>query len=437
MKKMGLSVGRRKKCRRLGAVTVMDRVDYTKADLDTKVELIQQLIPLGLMHVQETLAAEVEELAGVRHARKTNNEVGCRYGSNSGSVRIGGQRLRVRVPRVRGDDGEIPLRSYQRLHSGGGAVDDDLLRRVLYGISCGNYERAAAMVPGAIGLSGSSVSRSFVQASAAQLKAFQERDLSGEDCVALFLDGKSFADTMMVIALGITMTGEKRVLGFIETGTENATVLSSFLRSLLARGLDVSQGILVIIDGGKGFRSAVRKVLAKRAVVQRCMWHKRENVVSYLPRRDQAAWRRYLQRAMDRPTYEEARSALNDLVAELDMINQSVRRTPDSFGAAASLREGLDEILTLHRLGVYAQLGRSFKTTNCLENINGQIEQRCGKVDCWKTSNQRHRWLAAALLDIEPRLRTVVGYRHLSALRDALQRELKIGESADTPAKAA
>ncbi len=435
MSKMGLSAGRRKsktfgaeRCRREGTLKVMDRSDYTASALDTKVALIQQLIPLGLMHVQEILDAEVQELAGMRHALNTNGEAGSRHGTNPGSVRIGGQRLPIRVPRVRGDAGEIPLRSYRQLHTGGGDVDDELLRRVLYGISCGNYERAAAAVPGAIGLSRSSVSRSFVQASAAQLKVFQERELSDEDYVGLFLDGKTFAESMMVIALGITMTGEKRLLGFIETGTENATVLSAFLRSLLARGLNISQGILVIIDGGKGLRSAVRKVFGKRALVQRCMWHKRENVVSYLPQRDQAAWRRCLQRAMDRPTYEEARSALNDLVAELDMINQS---------AAASLREGLDEILTLHRLGVYAMLGRSFKTTNCLENINGQIEQRCGKVDCWKNSHQRHRWLATALLDIEPRLRTVVGYRQLPALRDALQRELKIREAAHALAKAA
>ena len=128
-------------------------------------------------------------------------------------------------------------------------------------------------------------------------------------------------------------------------------------------------------------------------------------------------WRRRLQRAMDRPTHAEARSALERLVAELDLVNQS---------AAASLREGFDEILTLHRLGVFAQLGRSFKTTNCLENVNGLVEERCAKVDCWKNSNQRHRWLATTLLDIEPRLRTVMGYRNLPALREALQRELKL-----------
>jgi putative transposase len=418
-----------KRIRRMGALPVVrgedlsagSLEDYAATDVDTKVELIRRLIPLGLMHVQELLESEVEALAGARHARKTDDDVGCRYGSNPGSVRLGGQRVPVRVPRVRGASGEIALQSYQQLHTGGGDVDETLLCRVLAGISCENYEQAAAAVPGAIGLSGSSVSRSFVHASAAQLKAFEERDLSDEDYVALFLDGKTFADATMVIALGITMTGEKRVLGFVESATENATVLSSFLRSLLGRGLDVSRGLLVVIDGGKGLRAAVRKVLAKRAVVQRCMWHKRENVVSYLPQRDQVTWRRRLQRAMDRATYAEARAALEHLIAELDMINQS---------AAASLREGLDEILTLHRLGVYAALGRSFKTTNCLENINGQVERLCGKVTYWKNSNQRHRWLAAALLDIEPRLRTVCGYQQLGALRNALQRELKLENAA-------
>lgn len=417
MSKIGQGSRRRKKRRRLGPVRVIRPEAYQGADLDTKVELIQQLIPLGLMHVQETLTAEVQQLAGERHARKTDGHAGWRYGHNPGSVKIAGQRVRLAIPRVRGADGEVPLLSYRQLHDGQGAVDERLLRQVLYGLSCGNYERAAETIPGAIGLSRSSVSRAFVEASAAQLKAFQERDLSDEDYVALFLDGKTFAEATLVIALGITMSGEKHILGFVETDTENQTVLSGFLQSLLDRGFDISQGLLVIIDGGKGLRAAVRKVLAKRALVQRCLWHKRENVVSHLPLRDQPAWRRRLQKAMDRPTYGEARAALEHLIAELDRINQS---------AATSLREGLDEILTLHRLGVFAQLGRSFKTTNCLENINGMIEERCGKVDCWKNSNQRHRWLAAALLDIEPRLRTVCGYRHLESLRHAIQRELKL-----------
>ena len=153
------------------------------------------------------------------------------------------------------------------------AVNDLLLRRVLYGISCRNYEAAAEAIPGAIGLSGSTVSRAFIQASATKLRELQERDLSGEDVVALVLDGKTFAEATMVVALGITMTGDKRFLGFVETDTENEQVVTPFLRSLVERGLEVSQGLLVIVDGGKGLRAAVRKAFRHRALVQRCQWH--------------------------------------------------------------------------------------------------------------------------------------------------------------------
>jgi putative transposase len=421
-------VCKRKKSRRLGQVKVVDRSEYEGMELDSKVELILQLIPLGLMHVREVLEEEVKLLAGEKHVRKGVTEAGRRHGTNPGSVRIDGQRIGIEVPRVRGDRGEIPLRTYQTLHAGGGEVDEVLLRRVLYGISCRDYERAAEAIPGAIGLSSSSVSRSFVEASAARLREFQDRDLSGEDFVAIFLDGKRFAEATMVIAMGVTIKGEKRFLGFVETETENEKVLSVFLRSLLGRGLDISEGILAIIDGGKGLRAAVRRVFKNRSVVQRCMWHKRENVVSYLPKRDQVSWRRRLQRAMDRPTESEARSELDGVLGDLEEINQS---------AAASLREGFEEILTLHRLGVFALLGRSFKTTNCLENVNALVEDRCSRVDCWKNSKQRHRWLGTALMDIEPRLRRVIGMHHLLALRVALQRELKIEESAGSRARAA
>ena len=166
------------------------------------------------------------------------------------------------------------MRSYEALH-GDRAVNDLLLRRVLYGISCRNYAAAAEAIPRAIGLSGSTI-----QASATKLRELQERDLSGEDVVALVLDGKTFAEATMVVALGITMTGDKRFLGVVETDTENEKVLTPFLRSLVERGLDVSQGLLVIVDGGKGLRAAVRKAFRHRALVQRCQWHKRENVNS-------------------------------------------------------------------------------------------------------------------------------------------------------------
>ena len=411
------AVRKRKKVRKLGRVEIMRCEDYADLELDAKVELIRSLVPLGLMHVEELLDEEVMALAGERYARKAAAIGGRRHGTNPGTVGLAGQRVPIRVPRIRGVAGsEIPLRSYAALH-GDRAVNDLLLRRVLYGISCRNYEAAAEAIPGAIGLTGSTVSRGFIQASAAQLRELQERDLAREDVVAVVLDGKTFAAATMVIALGITLAGEKRFLGFVEMDTENERVLTLFLRSLVERGLDLSQGMLVILDGGKGLRAAVRKAFRHRALVQRCQWHKRENVVSHLAKNEQAAWRQRLQRAYNRPNYDEALGALETLLGELDERNQS---------AAGSLAEGLDETLTLHRLGVYGVLGRSFKTTNCLESVNALVEERCAKVDHWQTSSQRHRWLATALLDIEPRLRKVMGYRHLSKLRDALKRELKI-----------
>ena len=416
-------VRKRKKGRTLGPVNIIQREDYTDLELDTKVELIRSLVPLGLMHVQERLDQEVTALAGARYARKDASVGGRRHGTNPGTVGLAGQRVPMRVPRMRSVAGsEIPLRSYEALR-GDGEVNDLLLTRVLYGISCRNYEAAAETIPGAIGLSGSTVSRGFIQASTAKLREFQERDLSSEDVVAVVLDGKTFADAVMVIAVGITISGEKRFLGFVETDTENERVLTPFLRSLVERGLDLAQGVLVILDGGKGLRSAVRKAFRHRALVQRCQWHTRENVVSYLAKNEQPVWRQRLQRAYNRPAYDEALGALEKLQGELDDRNQS---------AAGSLAEGLAETLTLHRLGLYGVLGRSLKTTNGLESVNALVEERCAKVDHWQNSSQRHRWLATALLDIEPRLRKVMGYRHLPTLRAALMRELKIDTTTST-----
>ena len=406
----------RKKSKVLGEPEIQERENYEDLDLDMRLELIQALIPLGLVHVYEELDREVVRLAGARYSRQVGGRSHVRHGSNRGSVKLAGQRVPIQVPRVRGQRGERRLESYSRLREDG-EFNGLLFRRVLYGLSCRNYEAAAESIPGAIGLSKSTVSRQFIEASSKSLRDLQERDLSDLDVVAMVLDGKTFAEEMMVVALGITMEGKKVFLGFVETATENERVLTGFLRSLLDRGLDISQGILAIIDGSKGLRAAVLKAFRRLSVIHRCQWHKRENVVAHLPKADQPSWRRRLQKAYERPNYEEAKKQLLEIRSQLDDINQS---------AVRSLDEGFEETLTLHRLGVFALVGRSLKTTNCLESINSQIDERCGKIDHWKNSNQRHRWLAAALLDIEPRLRKILGYRHLPTLREALMKELKI-----------
>jgi len=388
------------------------------AELNSRVEMIQALIPIGLMAVAEQLEEEVKELTGERYSRQGGLPGHHRWGSQPKSIYLSDQKIRVGVTRVRDSlkNEEVLLRTCQALQSPRQA-DEGLLRRILLGLSCRNYQCCAEAIPEAFGLSSSTISRRFIQASSGKLKELVERDLSGYDFVALFIDGKSFADDEMIIALGVTLSGEKILLGFIQAATENDRVVRSFLSGLLARGLRIEEGILCIIDGAKGLCSAIRKVFSDRALIQRCQWHKRENVLSYLPKSQQATWRRRLQKAYEKPTYQEASAALNRLKPELKLLNQS---------ALASLEEGLEETLTLHRLGLFPQLGISLKTTNCIESVMSQVGQYTDKVDYWKNSSQKHRWIAAALLEAEPRLRRIKGYRYLPALRMALKQSLQL-----------
>jgi len=197
-----------KKARVLGEPTVVSAEEFAGMELDAKVELIRGLIPLGLMAVSQTLEAEVTDLAGARYRREGGRPGLARHGSNATSVRLAGQRVPLRVPRVRNVAAgtEVPLASLRALRAAPGSVDETLVRRVLYGLSCHNYEAAAEAVPGAIGLSPSTVSRQFIEASAAKLRELQERDLSDTDLVAMVLDGKRFAEDTMVTALGSLST---------------------------------------------------------------------------------------------------------------------------------------------------------------------------------------------------------------------------------------
>ena len=189
---------------------------------------------------------------------------------------------------------------------------------------------------------------------------------------------------------------------------------AAFLRELVERGLQTEQGLLCVIDGATGLRKAIQTVFGRQAVGQRCQWHKRENVVRYVPNGQQATWRRRLQQADARPTYAEAKAALLRL-------RQALR--PVHLSAVTSLDAGFEETLTRHRLGVFATLGISLKTTNCLESLNAQLGQLTDTVDHWRTSDQKQRWVASALLLIEPRLRRINGYRHLRQLQETVPRE--------------
>ena len=381
--------------------------------LDSRVELIQALIPGGLRFVEEMLKREVEELAGKRY-RRDGRRRGCvRWASQRGSVYLADQKVPVNVPRVRNRilRREERLKSYEMLQEPRNC-DEGLFRRVLLGLSCRNYEACAEVLPGVFGMSSSAVSRRFIRASSRRLKAFFERRLEGYDIVAIFLDGKSFAEDEMVIALGVTTKGEKVVLGFIQTGTENERVIREFLLGVLDRGLRYKEGLLFVIDGSRGIRSAIGKVFSDYALVQRCQGHKRENVVSYLPKGYQAEMRKALQEAYEKEDYDEAKEVLLEVKKELSSINAS---------AVKSLEEGFEETLTLHRLGLFKELGISFKTTNCLESLMASIGRITDKVSRFRDSSHKQRWVACALLEIEPRLRKVKGYKHLPKLKAVLK----------------
>ena len=386
--------------------------------LDARVEMIQALIPLGLEAVKEDLERAVIELVGPRYQRLPGDRRLYRWGSERGSVYLADQKVPVRVPRVRDvhRNQEVRLELYDRLQEPRGA-DAQLLQRILRGLGCRNYRESATLVPEAFGMSASTVSRRFIRATERKLRELTERDLSGYDFVALFLDGKSFGDDEMVIAVGVTLTGEKVLLGMVQTASENAGVCRDFLRSLVARGFRYASGLLVVVDGAKGFHKAVREIFEGWVVIQRCRWHKRENVLQYLAQSKRAAMRRKIQTAYQEPEYAKAKASLQRIGKELKLQNAS---------AAASLAEGLEETLTLHRLGLASELALSFSTTNIIESIQAHVGRLTDHVDHFRNSDQKHRWIGTALLEIEPRLRRVRGRHHLKALREALQRELGI-----------
>ena len=393
--------------------------EYLREDIDVKLELIRSLIPIGLDYVNKLLQDEVERLAGKRYSR----EAGCnnsRWGNQGGSIYLGDQKVPMVYPRVRDtlNNKEVKLEGYLKLQEPK-KMSEELLRKVLNGISCRRYSECVEKIPESFGLSASSVSRKFIEASGKKLREFYERRLDNQEFVCILIDGKCFYEDSMIIAVGITVSGEKVILGFVQSATENSVVCSEFLEHLLERGLKIEGGILCIIDGSKGLRKSIEKVFGRYALVQRCQWHKRENVLKHLTKEKQAVFKTKLQEAYEEPTYMSAKSRLINIGNELRIINES---------AYNSLCEGMEESLTLHKLGLFEHLGTSLKTTNCIESIMSQIGQKTDKVDCWRNSNQKHRWLAVSLLDIEKRLQKIKGYQHIPLLRIMIKRKLKLSD---------
>ncbi|MCK5580115.1 MAG: transposase, partial [Candidatus Omnitrophica bacterium] len=309
----------------------------------------------------------------------------------------------------------IPLESYEKLQEPY-LVDEKTMLKLLCGISMRKYKKCSELVPEVFGISASNLSKRFKRATQEQVRRIKRRSLALHDILCIFIDGKRYAKDGLLVVLGVTSSGEKIVLDIEHSHTENSTVVDQLFDNLLKRGLKYEDGILFVVDGSKGLISGIRKKFQEYAFVQRCQWHKRENIISYLDKAQKEIVKRRLQEAYRKTTYKEAKSKMQTIYRELANINIS---------AANSLKEGLEETLTLHSLGLSAELRRSLSTTNCIESVMSQLAAYTDKVDRWRRSYQLIRWTSAALLEIEPMLKKIGGSKYLNVLRFKMKEEIK------------
>ena len=362
----------------------------------------------GVLIMKAVMNAEVESLAGPK-GRHDPQRRATRWTSQGGYVVLAGKKVNVIRPRVRTLEGaEVGLTSYQRFQSRSRRARS-ISRKLLHGISTRKYERAVEDLTDGYGISRSAVSRELVEATRGSLQKLCERriDELGR-LVVLMIDGKEIEGECVVTALGVDSTGKKHILGLVQGTTENSTVVQHLLDDLVERGLDTAQRMLIVLDGshvlerseGKALRKAVRKTFGDGSPVQRCQVHKRRNVREHLPPEYQASADQRMRTAYGMRDYEPAKAQLLKTVDWLEGINPS---------AAGSLREGLEETLTLHRLGLPMALRKSFDTTNLIESAFSVTEDLTGRVKRWRGGDMRLRWTAAGLMMAEHQFRRVRG----------------------------
>lgn len=367
----------------------------------------------GLILMRSIMQAEEEYLAGARRSRTTSVNRWCK---EKGSVLVGGQRIAIQRQRLRERGGkEVRLKSYTMFHG-----DDERMRavyqRMLAGVSCRNYRKTLEELAEASGMSRSVVSRHIIEATEADLKALCERDLSSLEVSVLVVDGMPLDGQMTIAALGVDGSGKKHLLGFREGATENAEVCKALLDDLARRGLKMDRPTLVIIDGSRALRKAVDDFYGLNAVVQRCQFHKSENLRKHLTDPYQAEYERKLKVVYAMRTHEDAQRALKALIRDVARISAS---------AAKSLEEGAEETLTLHRLGLPDVLRRSFSTTNLIESTFSFAQTIMRNVKRWRTPMQRLRWCSTAFLRAEKQFRRVRGYKSMQVLLVSLDEEVR------------
>lgn len=372
-------------------------------------DALEQVIgEAGLLIIRSLLEEEAEQRAGKRYSRDSQQRA-MRWGQAQGYVAFAGRKVAMDRPRLRDENGEVPLERYRLFQDE--RMESAVARHVLRGVSTRNYEGVIEKVCEGYGVRRSSVSRQWKAASVRQLKELMERPLGEMDLAVLMLDGIVFQEETVIVALGIASDGQKHVLGLWEGATENATVCRALLEDLVGRGLDPTRRYLCVLDGGKALRRAVEDVLGQDTPIQRCHEHKKRNICDYLPKRYHAMVKRRLAVAWGMRTYDDAARELRKVVKYLGDLSAS---------AAASLEEAFEETLTLHRLEVPVQLRRSLSTTNIIESCLSRTRHLCRNVKRWRRGMSR-RWMGAMLIEAQKGFRRLRGYRYMPALINALR----------------
>jgi putative transposase len=372
----------------------------------------------GIETLGAMMEADAEVACGPRHSR-SEGRCGHRWGRTAGKIGFHAGKVAIERPRVRGLDGkELPLPSWEQ------ALEEDWLGQwamnlMLINVSTRKYGRAVRLpegdvpTPAGSGVSKSAASRHFVALSATRMREWMASDLSKLDLLVVQIDGIHMTgDLVLVAAIGIDGEGVKHPLGLIEGATENAAVVQALIDNLVARGLDPALPRLFIIDGSKALSKAIRRSFGREALIQRCQIHKARNIMERLPKPMHAAVRRVLRQAWELDDAGKAEKLICNLARRLEH---------DAPGVSASILEGLDEILTVTRLGLPKELRRALACTNIVENVMSTVRRVCRNVKRWRSASMALRWTAAAMQEAAKGFRRLKAHKQLPALRAALE----------------
>lgn len=381
--------------------------------VEAKVTLDAFIDVVGRSCLEAVLQLSAAEIAGPPHQGKAGGDVQW-HGTQDGVVTLPTQKVRVTKPRLRrkggGHGAEVEIPAYTAMQQGAG-LREKLAAILLRGVSTRAYADVIPAMAETCGVSRSSVSREFVEASEEALRTLSARRFDDTDLLILYIDGVHAGGHQVIAAVGVDTQGYKHMLGLAEGATENAVVVKGLLEDLVARGITPERPYLFIIDGSKALRSAITAVFGTDSPVQRCRQHKVENVIGYLPHelKDEV-------KCVMKAAYRlSAKEGLARLTAQADWLDKPYP------SAAASLREGLEETFTINRLDLPAKLRRCLGTTNLIESSNAGMRMRTGRVTRWRNGQMVLRWFAAGYLETEKHFRRIMGYEHLWMLKAKLQ----------------